>query len=56
MSSFQRILDTTPANIPGVEFMTRSTVSGYQVTRLSSLALGGGLIHQRFYSREETET
>ncbi len=29
--SFQRILDVVPADIPGVEFMTRSNVSGYQV-------------------------
>ncbi len=28
---FQRILDVVPADIPGVEFMTRSNVSGYQV-------------------------
>jgi hypothetical protein len=27
----QRILDIVPADIPGMEFMTRSTVSGYQV-------------------------
>jgi hypothetical protein len=29
--SFQRILDVAPADIPGMDFMTRSTVSGYQV-------------------------
>jgi hypothetical protein len=28
---FQKILDVGPADIPGMEFMTRSTVSGYQV-------------------------
>ena len=29
--SFQRVLDVVPADIPDMEFMTRSTVSGYQV-------------------------
>ena len=29
--SFQRILDVIPADIPGMEFMTRSNVAGYQV-------------------------
>ena len=28
---FQRVLDVVPADVPGMEFMTRSTVSGYQV-------------------------
>jgi hypothetical protein len=28
---FQNILDVGPADIPGMDFMTRSTVSGYQV-------------------------
>jgi hypothetical protein len=27
----QRVLDVVPADVPGMEFMTRSTVSGYQV-------------------------
>ena len=31
MHSLQRVLDVIPANIPGMEFMTRSNVSGYQV-------------------------
>ena len=31
--SFQRILDVVPADIPGMAFMTRSNVSGYQVRR-----------------------
>ncbi len=31
MYSLQRILDVIPANIPGMEFTTRSNVSGYQV-------------------------
>jgi hypothetical protein len=29
---WQRILDVVPADVSGMEFMTRSTVSGYQVT------------------------
>ena len=29
---FQKILDVGPADIPGMDFMTRSTVSGFQVT------------------------
>src|ERR1700761_1410107 len=29
--SLQRVLDVVPADIPGMEFMTRSNVSGYQV-------------------------
>ena len=33
LTSFQRILDVAPADIPGMDFMTRSTVSGYQVTK-----------------------
>lgn len=28
---FQKVLDVGPADIPGMDFMTRSTVSGYQV-------------------------
>ncbi len=31
MCSLQRILDVIPGNIPGMDFMTRLTVSGYQV-------------------------
>ena len=31
MHTLQRILDIIPATIPGMEFMTRSNVSGYQV-------------------------
>jgi hypothetical protein len=31
MDSVQRILDVIPADKPGMEFMTRSNVSGYQV-------------------------
>jgi hypothetical protein len=31
MCPFQRILDVIPADKPGMEFMTRSNVSGYQV-------------------------
>lgn len=31
--SFQRVLDVVPADIPEMEFMTRSNVSGYQVRR-----------------------
>ena len=34
---FQKILDVGPADIPGMDFMTRSTVSGYQVKRYSVL-------------------
>src|ERR1700743_3067389 len=34
---FQKILDVGPADIPGMDFMSRSTVSGYQVKRYSVL-------------------
>ena len=34
----QKILDVGPADVPGMEFMTRSTVSGYQVKGYSLLA------------------
>ena len=41
--SFQRILDVVPADIPEMEFMTRSNVSGYQVRRARlSTKLGRG--------------
>ncbi len=36
--SFQKILDVGPADVPGMGFMTRSTVSGYQVKDFSFLA------------------
>jgi hypothetical protein len=36
--TFQKILDVGPADIPGMDFMTRSTVSGYQVKDYSRLA------------------
>lgn len=32
----QRVLDVVPADVPGMEFMTRSTVSGYQVGMIPS--------------------
>ena len=32
----QRVLDVVPADVPGMEFMTRSTVSGYQVSMIPS--------------------
>ena len=35
LRSFQKILDVGPADIPGMGFMTRSTVSGYQVRGFS---------------------
>ena len=35
---YQKILDVGPADISGMEFMTRSTVSGYQVKGYSVLA------------------
>lgn len=34
----QRVLDVVPADVPGMEFMTRSTVSGYQVMYYPLLA------------------
>ena len=37
--SVQKILEVGPADVPGMDFMTRSTVSGYQVTDYSLLAL-----------------
>ena len=36
LRSFQRVLDVAPADVPGIDYMTRYTVSGYQV-RLYSL-------------------
>ena len=36
--SFQNILDVGPADVPGMDFMSRSTVSGYQVKACSVLA------------------
>jgi hypothetical protein len=38
LRSFQKILDVGPADIPGMGFMTRSTVSGYQVRGFSPFA------------------
>ena len=38
LRSFQKILDVGPADVPGMDFMTRSTVSGYQVGGLSPFA------------------
>ena len=35
--TFQRILDVVPANVPKMEFMTRSNVAGYQVRHASWL-------------------
>jgi hypothetical protein len=32
----QRVLDVVPADVPGMEFMTRSTVSGYRVSVIPS--------------------
>jgi hypothetical protein len=34
----QKIFDVAPADIPGIDYMTRSTVSGYQVGRYSCLS------------------
>jgi hypothetical protein len=39
--SFQNILDVGPTDIPGMDFMSRSTVSGYQVKGYSVLAFSG---------------
>ena len=36
---FQKILDVGPADIPGMSFMTRSAVSGYQVRGFSPFAI-----------------
>ena len=36
LSLSQRVLDVVPADVPGMEFMTRSTVSGYQVSMIPS--------------------
>jgi hypothetical protein len=36
---FQTILDVTPADIPGMEFMTKSTVFGHQVMHYPSLSV-----------------
>ena len=36
--SFQKFLDVGPSDIPGMDFMTRSTVSGYQVEDYFPLA------------------
>jgi hypothetical protein len=36
LSLSQRVLDVVPADVPGMEFMTRSTVSGYQASMIPS--------------------
>lgn len=36
LNLYQRVLDVVPADVPGMEFMTRSTVSGYQVSMIPS--------------------
>ncbi len=38
----QRVLDVVPADLPGMEFMTRFTVSGYQVKHNPLFGLGLG--------------
>ena len=52
--SFQRTFSVVPADISGMDYMTRSAVSGYQVRHYSPQAFGRHLTTQRLYSRGET--
>ena len=51
MYSLQRVLDVVPADIPDMEFMTRSNVSGYQVGYGHRRCCAAANAGQRYYFR-----
>jgi hypothetical protein len=54
---FQRVLDVAPADVRGMDYMTRSVTSGYQVSvpRLELSIPEVTEVNERFYSRGITE-